>query len=153
MSRLASILKDEREDYWLSVAKDVKEAFNNYMWNEKMQIFCDDYYGDIVFQDGNSLAVLFGLCDKEKSKAVLDTIRRENHTPYGSTMINADFPLIRDEKRVISPLMCTYEAEARFLNGEGKEAVDLIRRCWGTMIDKKQKHSGNFLQTTPRPVG
>jgi len=144
MSRLASILKDEREDYWLSVAKDVKEAFNNYMWNEEKQIFCDDYYGDIVFQDGNSLAVLFGLCDKEKSKAVLDTIRRENHTPYGSTMINVDFPLIREEKRVISPLMCTYEAEARFLNGEGKEAVDLIRRCWGTMIDKNAETFWEF---------
>ena len=144
ISRLASILKDEREDYWLSVAKDVKEAFNNYMWNEEKQIFCDDYYGDIVFQDGNSLAVLFGLCDKEKSKAVLDTIRRENHTPYGSTMINVDFPLIREEKRVISPLMCTYEAEARFLNGEGKEAVDLIRRCWGTMIDKKAETFWEF---------
>lgn len=136
MSELADITGDNRSAYWKELASDVKEAFNTCLWNEDMKVFADDYYKNIVFQDGNSLAVLFGLCDKEKSKTVLDTVKRENHTPFGSTMINTDFPLIRGEKRTISPLMCTYEAEARFLNDDKEGAVDLIRRCWGTMIDK-----------------
>lgn len=136
MSELADITGDNRGAYWRELSNDVKEAFNTCLWNEDMKVFADDYYKNIVFQDGNSLAVLFGLCDKEKTKTVLDTVKRENHTPYGSTMINTDFPLIRGEKRTISPLMCTYEAEARFLNDDKEGAVDLIRRCWGTMIDK-----------------
>jgi len=136
MSELAEVVKDSRGSYWKELSNDVKQAFNNCLWNDEMKAFSDDYYKNIVFQDGNSLAVLFGLCDAEKSKTVLDTVKRENHTPYGSTMINADFPLIRGEKRTISPLMCTYEAEARFLNGDSDGAIDLIKRCWGTMIDK-----------------
>lgn len=136
MSELASVTGDSRGAYWQELANDVKEAFNSCLWNYEMKAFADDYYKDIVFQDGNSLAVLFGLCDKERSKTVLDTVKRENHTPYGSTMINKDFPLIRGEKRTISPLMCTYEAEARFMNGDSDGAIDLIKRCWGTMIDK-----------------
>ena len=37
---------------------------------------------------------------------------------------------------MVSPVMCTYEAEARFLNGCGADAIDLMKRCWGSMVQK-----------------
>ena len=38
--------------------------------------------------------------------------------------------------KTISPAACMYEAEARFLSGDPESALELIRRCWGTMIRK-----------------
>jgi hypothetical protein len=93
-----------------------------------------------VPQDANSIAVVSGLAGEPQSaQKVLDYMRDRMWAQYGST--NVDVPYYRltpglqpHNKRVV-PFMNNYEALARFAVGDNKGAIELIRRCWGQMVD------------------
>lgn len=91
-------------------------------------------------QDANVLAIIAGLTEEpEEARSVLDYIREKMWVEWGST--NVDIPYYRltpglqpHNKRVV-PFMVNYEALARFAAGDDAGALELIRRCWGTMVD------------------
>lgn len=93
-----------------------------------------------VPQDANVLAIIAGLTEEpEEARSVLDYIREKMWVEWGST--NVDIPYYRltpglqpHNKRVV-PFMVNYEALARFAAGDDAGALELIRRCWGTMVD------------------
>jgi hypothetical protein len=93
-----------------------------------------------VPQDANSLAIVSGLAaEPQEAQRILDYMRDRMWVPYGST--NVDVPYYRvtpglqpHNKRVI-PFMNNYEALARFAGHDDKGALELIRRCWGGMVD------------------
>lgn len=93
-----------------------------------------------VPQDANVLAIIAGLTEEpEEARRVLDYIREKMWVEWGST--NVDIPYYRltpglqpHNKRVV-PFMVNYEALARFAAGDDAGALELIRRCWGTMVD------------------
>lgn len=147
MSELASVQKDfENASDWSELAEKTKEAINSVLWNEEKGAYLDLQYPDSCPQDGNALAVLFGIADERKTKLALDSLVKQNWSPYGSTIVSVEMEHTRKGKETISPLMCGYEAEARFQNGEHERALELIRRCWGTMI---KKGAGTFWEFAP----
>lgn len=93
-----------------------------------------------VPQDANVLAIIAGLTEEpEEARRVLDYIRDSMWVEWGST--NVDVPYYRltpglqpHNKRVV-PFMVNYEALARFAAHDDEGAMELIRRCWGTMVD------------------
>lgn len=145
MSELADVMQDERGKTWETLAEKVRVAFNERLWNEEQGAYLDTYDTSYIPQDGNALAVLFGLADEKKAKRALETLKKNNWSPYGVALINKELNHTRGGN-VVSPVVCMYEAEARLQQKQSDEALELIRRCWGMMI---QKGAGTFWEYAP----
>jgi len=91
---------------------------------------------EYIPQDGNALAVLYGLTEGKRTERVLETMKKQLWSPYGSSILSIEKRDTLVDSKAISPMMCTHEAEARFLHGDADGGIELIRRCWGTMIQK-----------------
>ncbi|MBR2860237.1 MAG: alpha-L-rhamnosidase N-terminal domain-containing protein [Clostridia bacterium] len=157
MQEMGKIMGDERADAWGKLAEKVKIAINENLWSEKDGAYLDSYDTGFVPQDGNALALLFGVADKERANTIMETLERENWSPYGSAILSKEVDHTRGGVRCISPVMNMYEAEARFLLGKEDSAVELIRRTWGTMIKKGAKTFWEFTanngnETWPIPA-
>ena len=141
MSALAKTLQDDRAEVWSAMADKVYAAFNERLWSEERGAYLDTYDTAYIPQDGNALALLFGLAEGERAQRVMQTLREQNWSPYGSAMMSAPSRAkdTRDGVYTISPPFCTYEAEARFLLGDREGAIQLIKNCWGTMLRKGAK--------------
>lgn len=120
---------------WEAKAKIVKNAINERLWSEEEQSYMDelDYY---IAQDTNIIPILFGVADEKRAKAALKTMKEKLWSPYGSTILDRPYTQARGGNATISPMMCTYEAMMRFEYGEPDDALELIRRVWGTMLKK-----------------
>ena len=146
MSELGKVMGDEKSESWKLLAEKICNAMNEKLWSEEKKAYIDLQYPDNYAQDGNVLAVLFGIADERKSRLIFDSLEKHNWSPFGSTMFSENLAHTRKGNQTISPLMCGYEAEARFSAGEHESALELIRRCWGTMI---QKGAGTFWEFAP----
>ncbi|MBQ8526107.1 MAG: alpha-L-rhamnosidase N-terminal domain-containing protein [Clostridia bacterium] len=136
MSEMALVMgEDEKSKKWSAMANDVKDAINDNLWSEEKQSYMDSM-DDYVSQDGNIIPILFGVTDEKRTKAALNTVKDRLWSPYGATILDAPVAHTRGGNTTVSPLMCAYEAEARFLHGSPDEALELIRRCWGSMLNK-----------------
>ncbi len=144
MAEMADILGDGRATEWRELAVRVETAFQKRLWSEEQQAYVDTHDTSYVPQDGNALAVLFDLAKGGRVQTVLNTLKRKNWSPYGSLVFDIDaHHLLRSHQ--ISPTMCTHEAEARFRSGDAAGALDLIRRLWGTMINKGAKTFWEYM--------
>lgn len=106
---------------WHKRAQSVFDAFNRRLWNDEKGVyidcFADGEQSDVVSVQTNTLAVLFGLSDTERS----ERIKRF---------------LLSDEPRVESsgPYFDFYVLQAMSRLGLEEEALDLIRSSWGEML-------------------
>jgi hypothetical protein len=114
--------------------------------------------------DVNCYAVTFGIADAGQAQRILAYLRERMWTPYGSATLDqkivsarlspdvksyglmnfvrqAEHPELKivefmyPHNRMIWPFMVAYEVEARFIAGDSEGAFELIRRCWGNMLD------------------
>ncbi|HEX5165711.1 MAG TPA: amylo-alpha-1,6-glucosidase [Thermomicrobiales bacterium] len=121
---------------WRARAASIKQAINARLWDAGRGVYVDsDLDRNHVPQDGNALAVLYGIASPEQARTVLDYLQRTMWTPFGAT--NVDVPygtnLIHDKR--IWPFMGYFEVEARFAAGDDARAYDLLRREWGQMLN------------------
>jgi hypothetical protein len=79
--------------------------------------------------------------ERDKATSILNYMQRNLWESWGSD--NVDVPYYRltpgfpwHNKRVM-PFMNYYEALARFMCEDDDSAVELIRRCWGNMVDRE----------------
>ena len=136
---------DKKSAERLALADEIKKAVNDTLWSEEMQSY-KDVFDDYVSQDGNIIPVLFGVADTQRAKAALATVKDRLWSPYGASILDKYVPHTRGGNTTVSPLMCAYEAEARFLNDMPDEALALIRNCWGNMLNKG---AGTFWEFSP----
>lgn len=136
--------KDKKAER-LALAEEVKKAINDNLWSEEKQAYIDAF-DDYISQDGNILPILFGVADEKRAKAALDTVKDRLWSPYGASILDEFVPHTRGGNTTVSPLMCAYEAEARFLYGSADDAIELIRNCWGNMLNKG---AGTFWEFSP----
>ena len=137
LAELGQVTNDADADDYAQLADKVKEAVNRYLWDEERKAYVETFDRSYIPQDGNALAVLFGLAEGERAEAVLQTLKDTCWTPYGSTILSKQtgHPMhTRGGAAAISPLSCTYEAEGRFLVGDDEGALELIKRVWGSML-------------------
>lgn len=139
MSSLAEIVGDCRAKEWRTLAENVKKAINERLWSEEKQAYYEPFNPHYIPHDGNALCLLFGIAEGERAEAVLKTLREKLWTPYGATVLDVPDQHKYSGNATVSPPMNTYEAEARFLLGDGAGAIELMRRCWGSMMAKGAK--------------
>lgn len=136
LSEIGAELKDKRATEWKNTAEEIKKAINKTLWNETLGAFIDDHQQDYVPLEGNALAVLFEIADEEKTSKIFETLKKNNWTEYGSTILSRKSLHTRGGNEMISPVMNTYEAEARFIKGDAEGALEVIHRCFGAMVRK-----------------
>ena len=139
MSSFAEAVGDCRAEEWRSLAEKVKKAINDRLWSEEKQAYYEPFNPHFIPHDGNALCLLFGIAEGERAEAVLKTLREKLWTSYGATVLDVHDQHKYSGNATVSPPMNTYEAEARFLLGDGAGAIELMRRCWGSMMAKGAK--------------
>lgn len=146
MATLADVMNDERAKEWRNMAQQVHKSFNERLWNEDTGAYLDTYDTSYLPQDGNALAMLFGLADERQASLIMKTLEERSWTPYGSTILDKLMTHTMNGNETISPLMQTMEIEARFLHGDVQGAMELTKRFWGTMLTKG---AGTFWEYSP----
>ncbi|GBF76139.1 hypothetical protein PA598K_04587 [Paenibacillus sp. 598K] len=133
-------------------------------WDEERGVFTDlvnleDV--EVVLSDVNGYAIVFGIAEPAMSVRILEYLQQHMWTPYGSATtdrkVERAVPLqgcghfekylpgkkltseetlsfMWPHNRQIWPFINGYEVEARLLLDQTEEAIELIRRCWGTML-------------------
>ncbi|KAK6065206.1 bacterial alpha-L-rhamnosidase domain-containing protein [Seiridium cupressi] len=114
---------------WLEDAEGLQTRTNAINWDDSAGAFFDvTDRPDIHPQDGNSLAVYFGIVNATSNEArnISDYLIR-NWTPIG-----AECEELPGE---ISPFISSFEIQAHLLTGNTQRALDLIRSAWGWYLD------------------
>jgi hypothetical protein len=83
-------------------------------------------------QDGNVMAVLAGVVTGSQAQQALDYVHEHLWSIFGTL----DGELTDDPwmSQIVSPFIGTYELLTRFANSDGADAITLLRREWGHMI-------------------
>ncbi len=154
----------EREEALERLAAHLRRQLIDTYWDEDKGVFRDVLNledADVVLSDVNCYAVVFGLADRKMSERILSYLKAEMWTPFGSATLDRKLERavpaagcthfqtylpgmsLTDEQTMsfmwphnkqIWPFMNGYEVEARFLADQADEALELTRRCWGTML-------------------
>ncbi|KAK8037928.1 Six-hairpin glycosidase [Apiospora phragmitis] len=109
-------------DGWLKQAGDIQSLTFKDNWDSSAGAFFDSADRRNVHpQDGNSLAVLFGIVNASSDEA------SGNWTPIG-----AECEELPGE---ISPFISSFEIQAHLLAGQTQRALDLMRTSWGWYLN------------------
>ncbi|MGW7257658.1 alpha-L-rhamnosidase-related protein [Streptomyces sp. NPDC054834] len=112
---------------WNSKAAAIKSAANSRLWDASKGMYKDNPTSGLYPQDGNSLAVWYGLTDSTaKSKSITAGLGK-NWGVYG--------PTTPEWGGDVSPFAGGMELNARFTANDDFTALDQIRRTWGHMLD------------------
>jgi hypothetical protein len=111
-------------------------------WDEAAGLYRDKPTGagaTLYPQDGNALAVWFGLVDSADRAAAISGALAARWTPVGA---------LSPEKSSVSvhPFPGGMEVHAHFAAGRDTTALDLIRREWGYMLDAPQGTASTFWE-------
>ncbi|MGW1727657.1 alpha-L-rhamnosidase-related protein [Streptomyces sp. NPDC002306] len=112
---------------WTGKADAIKAAVNSRLWDASKGLYKDNPTSGLYPQDGNSLAVWYGLTDSTtKAKSVVAGLGK-NWGAYG--------PTTPEWGGNVSPFAGGMELNARFTVNDDYTALDQIRRTWGHMLD------------------
>jgi len=129
---------------FLSRADRIEESFNSFFWDDKKGAYVDIRFDKNHHAlDGNALAVISNLADDAKTEQVIKFFNTDLKLQWGDRQFDRSyfFPnkipfTIGHNARFVMPLVDTFDAIARYHAGYDVEAIDLIRRCWGDMVNK-----------------
>ncbi|MFE9880338.1 alpha-L-rhamnosidase [Streptomyces sp. NPDC005784] len=111
---------------WNGKAAAIKTAANSLLWDASKGMYKDNPTSGLYPQDGNSLAVWYGLTDSTaKSKSVIAGLGK-NWGVYG--------PTTPEWGGNVSPFAGGMELNARFTANDDYTALAQIRRTWGHML-------------------
>jgi len=135
---------------WRNLARRVKQASNQYLWSEELGAFTEFVRNGIMSnrtsEDALSLAVLFELADENRVSLLLNRLKEKHWGPYGSTHLDKPYN-IGDPDYVKGnagsrsgnyvPVMINgYEIAAHFRAGRMQDGFELVRRCFGNMLER-----------------
>ncbi len=127
--------RSEHATIWRARADGVKQGVNQRLWDSGRGIYVDSSLDrNHVPQDGNALAVLYGIASPDQARRVLDYMHRTMWTPFGSTNVDVAYGHNLYHDKRIWPFIGYFEVEARFRSGDDARAYDLLRREWGHML-------------------
>jgi alpha-L-rhamnosidase len=112
-------------------AESLRTAINRYLFDPSTGLYeLSDQQPAAVAQDGNSLAVLFGVPPTGQDAAILAALAKTlPSTPYGPLAFTADAGL----QNGVSPFVTNDEVRALFASGDTASALSLLQRLWGYM--------------------
>jgi len=121
-------------------AASLRTAINRNLFDPSTGLYVlSDRQSAAVAQDGNSLAVLFGVAPTGQDATILATLAKTlPSTPYGPLAFTADAGL----QDGVSPFVTNDEVRALFSSGDTASALSLLQRLWGYMDAPGQDYSG-----------
>jgi hypothetical protein len=146
---------------WNTRADAVRAAMLAKLWDPTAGAFRlnTDDPNDNHPQDGNVMAVLAGVITGKQALQALQFVHDHLWSTYGTLAGQlTDDPWM---SQIISPYMSSYEVLARFGLGQGEEAMTLIRREFGHMVNtdpastmwEKMGVDGNMPTQLPNGLG
>ncbi|KAI2472808.1 glycoside hydrolase family 78 protein [Annulohypoxylon bovei var. microspora] len=129
---------------WLDTAAKLQSAINSRLWDETSGEFWDsiesrDNNTGLHPQDGNSLALLFGVVNATADKGQnISSALAKNWTPIG-----AESPELSGE---VSTFISSFEIQAHLLAGQTQRALDLIRTSWGWYLNNKNGTQSTMIE-------
>ena len=106
-------------------AAGIQAAANARLWDSDAGLYRDNPTSSLHPQDGNALAIWYGLVDSPaKSQSIVGALKA-NWNGFGAKT---------PEWTGISPFPGSLEVLARFTAGDDQNALDLIRLEWGYML-------------------
>jgi hypothetical protein len=122
-------------DQYALAASDTSDAINARLWDPTVGAYVDGDLRDHHPLDANALAVLYGVAPAERATSALSFLHDRLWTEVGT--IVADLPYgAWAQDGAVWPAYVAQEVEARFAVGDGGNALDLIRRVWGSMLSR-----------------
>jgi hypothetical protein len=124
---------------WSARAEALRPAVHAAFWDGAAGAYKDTVRGPRVYpQDGNAFAVLAGVASHDQAKKALAYLSAHNAYGYGNSIADNrvwdGYPWGIHADRRVYPFMSFFEVAARFRVREDASALDLIRRCWGYMV-------------------
>ncbi|KAI0477673.1 alpha-L-rhamnosidase B [Xylariaceae sp. FL0804] len=127
---------------WLNTASGLLDSINAKLWDEEYGAFKDNYgQWDLGLhpQDGNSLAVLFGIVNASSAMAQdISSWLTHNWTPIGP-----ESPELTGE---VSPFISSFEVQAHLVAGQTQRALDLIRTSWGWYLNNDNGTQSTMIE-------
>ena len=111
---------------YAAAAQSLKQSINSLFWDASAGQYANTPGGNLYPQDGNALALLYGLVDSRAKAFSASQALRRNWNSFG-----AQTP---EKPNAIGPFPGSLEVEGHFAAGDDQTALDLIRLEWGYML-------------------
>jgi len=108
-------------------------------WNAAAGLYRDTPASSVHPQDGNSLAVWYGLVDTSEHALAISRALRARWTPVGA-------PTPEKSSASVHPFPGSMEAMAHFEAGQDLAGLDLIRLEWGYMLNAPAGTASTFWE-------
>ena len=119
----------------------LKTAINEHLWDDAFGAYRDNPTSSLHPQDGNSLAIWFGITQNHTNRSMLvSNYLKSNWGKYGSASPEWN------EGNSIGTFPGSMEVFGHFSAGQGKRAVELIRLQWGYMLTSKISTESTFWE-------
>lgn len=113
---------------WTQRAATLKSAANSLLWNPTVGLYKDNPSSTLYPQDGNSLAVWFGLTDSAAKNTTITNTLTARWERYGALTPE------KNNGGAIGTFPGSMEVQAHFVAGDDTDALAMIRREWGYML-------------------
>jgi hypothetical protein len=122
---------------WRTAAEAVRSGVNALLWDDAAGQYRDNPTSDLHPQDGNSAAVWFGLAPADRAARVSAALTT-NWNAYGATT--------PEKNSEIATFPGSMELQAHLAAGDTEQALDLMRREWGYMLDSPLGTGSTFWE-------
>jgi hypothetical protein len=126
---------------YASRASGLGRAVKRELWDGARGAFVDTTVNRRrIPEDGNSIAIVSGLVkEPERSESILAYLKDKLWEDWGANNVDRPYYPVRTtfpwHNSRVMPFMNYYEALARFISGDDEGAMELVRRCWGHMVE------------------
>ncbi|MEU6852902.1 trehalase family glycosidase [Actinacidiphila alni] len=124
---------------WRQRAATLKSAANQRLWNSAVGLYRDNPTSTLYPQDGNSLAVWYGLTDSAAKNTAVARGLSARWNDHGAASPEKD-------GGAIGTFPGSMEVQAHFVAGDDIDALALIRREWGWMLNSPTGTGSTFWE-------
>jgi hypothetical protein len=125
---------------WRQRAATLKAAANTLLWNPSVGLYRDNPSSTVYPQDGNSLAVWYGLTDSQAKNTSIARTSQARWNQYGARTPE------KANGGAIGTFPGSMEVQAHFAAGDDAAALALIRREWGYMLTSPNGTGSTFWE-------
>ena len=122
---------------WAATAATLRAAINATLWDDAAGEYRDNPASDLHPQDGNSLAVWYGVAPADRAQRISAALTTDWNT-YGATT--------PENGGQISTFPGSMEVQAHLAAGDTAQALDLIRLEWGYMLNSPLGTGSTFWE-------
>jgi hypothetical protein len=122
---------------WDAAAAKLKDAANAKLWDDAVGEYRDNPTSTLYPQDGNSLAVWYGIASPAQAARV-STALTANWNKYGATT--------PEKNGEIGTFPGSMEVQAHLQAGDATTALELMRREWGYMLNSPLGTGSTFWE-------